>query len=223
MDFSNISGIRQFGDRPMVPPNANQSLGQEDFLRLMIAQLQNQDPFEPMENGDFLGQMAQFSTVSGIRDLQSSFDSAAQVMAGTQSLQAASLVNRSALVQSGSLVFNGTEPAKGALDVPPGALNAEVVIRDAGGALVARVPAAVSETGRASFSWDGRGRDGQAMPPGSYTITGEVRVGNQSQAAPTLVWARIDSVSLGTARSGGITINLAGLGPVPLGQAREFA
>ncbi|TVQ74128.1 MAG: flagellar hook assembly protein FlgD, partial [Chromatiaceae bacterium] len=52
-------------------------LGQEDFFKLMITQLQNQDPFEPMESGDFLGQIAQFGTVNGIGELQKSFESIA--------------------------------------------------------------------------------------------------------------------------------------------------
>lgn len=223
IDFSGISGIRQYGETSPVPANQNQRLGQDEFLRLMITQLQNQDPFEPMENGDFLGQMAQFSTVSGIQDLQRSFDESARVMASSQALQAASLVNRSALIQSDTLVYNGAEPVRGAVDLPRGALSAEVIVRDSSGALVTRIPAQIGADGRASFNWDGRGRDGQAMSAGTYKLSAEVRVGNQAQTSPTLIWAQIDSVSLGTARDGGVMINLAGIGPVPLGLAKEFA
>lgn len=223
IDFNGISGIRQYGDVSPVPANPNQRLGQDEFLRLMITQLQNQDPFEPMENGDFIGQMAQFSTVTGIQDLQRSFDANAQVMASSQALQAASLVNRSALIESSQIGFDGETAVRGAVDLPPGALAAEVVIRDASGALVRRIPAQIGADGRASFAWDGFGSDGQAMAPGDYQISAEVRVGNQTQAATTLVWGHVDSVSLGSARGGGVMINLAGIGPVPLSQAREFS
>ena len=223
IDFNGISGIRQYGDVSPVPANPNQRLGQDEFLRLMITQLQNQDPFEPMENGDFIGQMAQFSTVTGIQDLQRSFDASAQVMASSQALQAASLVNRSALIQSDMLVYDGSEPVRGAVDLPPGALSADVLVRDSSGALVARIPAQIGADGRASFVWDGRASDGKEMSAGNYSLSGEVRVGNQAQSSPTLIWAQIDSVSLGTARNGGVMINLAGIGPVPLGLAKEFA
>lgn len=223
MDISSITGIRQFSDGPGVPTNPNNELGQEEFLSLMIAQLQNQDPFKPMENGDFLGQMAQFSTVSGIGELQESFDATARSLQGGQALQAAALVDRSALVESDQLAFDGENPARGAFEVPTGALEAQVDIRDGTGALIRRVPAVIGSDGRASFAWDGFDDDGVVRAPGSYSISASVRVGNQMQAADTLVWGRIESVTLGTSQDGSAVLNIAGIGPVPLGQAREIS
>lgn len=224
MDFSGISGIRQVTDSGMMAPaNPNQRLGQEDFLRLMIAQLRNQDPFEPMENGQFLGQMAQFSTLSGIQDLQRSFDATTEVLSSSQSLQAASLVDRSALVESSRLGFDGESAVRGSVDLPPGALAVEVTIRDASGAQVRRIPAQIGADGRAEFVWDGFNSSGRLMGAGEYQISAEVRVGSQTQSARTLVWANIDSVSLSSARGGGVTLNLAGLGPIALQQAREIS
>ena len=223
MDFSGISGIRQFDDGPKIPTNPNNELGQEEFLRLMITQLQNQDPFEPMENGDFLGQMAQFSTVSGIGDLKESFDATAQALKGSQALQAASMVDRQALVKSDKVGFDGENPVRGTIEVPPGALQAEVTIRDDSGALVRRIPATVGADGRATFSWDGFDAEGNLRAAGSYQVSASARVGNQSQAAETLVWGRIESVTLGSSRNGEAVINLAGIGPVPLGQAKEIS
>lgn len=223
MDFSGISGIRQIGGTPQLPSNPNQSLGQDDFLRLMIAQLRNQDPFEPMENGQFLGQMAQFSTLSGIQELQKSFDATAQVLSSSQALQAAALVDRAALVESSRLGFDGETPVRGAVALPPGALTVEVTIRDASGAQVRRIPAQIGANGRAEFVWDGFNASGQQMSAGTYQISAEVRVGAQTQSAATMVWANIDSVSLGSPRGGGVVLNLAGLGPVALHQAREIS
>ncbi|MFP4209266.1 MAG: flagellar hook assembly protein FlgD [Wenzhouxiangella sp.] len=223
MDFGSISGIRQFNDGPSVPTNPNNNLGQEEFLSLMIAQLQNQDPFEPMENGDFLGQMAQFSTVSGIGELKESFEATAQALQGGQALQAASLVDRQALVESDQLAYDGENPPRGAFEVPSGALEAQVEIRDEGGALIRRVPAVIGADGRASFAWDGVDEDGIQRAPGSYSIAASVRVGNEMQAADTMVWGRIESVTLGSSRDGSAVLNIAGLGSVPLGQAKEIS
>ena len=223
MDFGSISGIRQFNDGPKVPTNPNNELGQEQFLRLMITQLQNQDPFEPMENGDFLGQMAQFSTVSGIGDLKESFEATAQALKGSQALQAASLVDRSALVKSSSAGFDGETPVRGAFEVPSGASQAEVTIRDASGALVRRIPATVGADGRATFSWDGFDAEGNQRAAGTYQVSASVQAGTGTQAAETLVWGRIDSVTLGSSKDGSVVINLAGIGPVPLGQAKEIS
>jgi len=223
MDFSGISGIRQFDDGPKIPTNPNNELGQEEFLRLMIAQLQNQDPFEPMENGDFLGQMAQFSTVTGIGELKESFDDTAQALKGSQALQAASMVDRQALVKSDTAAFDGENPLRGVIDLPSNALSAEAVIRDGSGEVIRRVPAAIGADGRATFSWDGFDADGRERAPGTYQVSASVRVGSQTEAAETLVWGRIESVTLGSSKDGEAVINLAGIGPVPLGQAKEIS
>ena len=78
-------------------------LGQEDFLHLMLTQLKNQDPFKPMESGEFLGQIAQFGTVQGLAGLQTSFDSLSSSLVSNQALQASTVVGRSALVQTSTI------------------------------------------------------------------------------------------------------------------------
>ena len=80
----------------------NDQLGQAEFLELMTAQLRFQDPLQPMENGDFLGQMAQFGTVSGINDLNNTFNSMSSSFQSNQALQASTLVGRRVLVPSQS-------------------------------------------------------------------------------------------------------------------------
>ncbi len=223
MDFSGISGIRQFTDPSALPSSSDNELGQEEFLSLMIAQLRNQDPLKPMENGDFLGQMAQFSTVSGIGELKESFEATARSLQGGQALQAASLVDRNALIQSDRIAFDGEMPATGAFSVPPGALEAHVDIRDGTGALVRRVPASIGPDGQATFTWDGFDSNGTLRAADSYDISASIRVGNEMQAAETLVWGRIESVTLGTADDGSAVLNIAGIGSIPLSQAREIS
>ena len=71
-------------------------LGQTDFLNLMMTELKNQDPTKPMDSSSFLGQLAQFGTVSGLANLQTSFDSLKTSLVSNQALQAASLVGRAA-------------------------------------------------------------------------------------------------------------------------------
>src|SRR6478735_4235489 len=75
------------------------SLGQTDFLRLMTEQFKNQDPLKPLDNAQFLGQLAQFSTVQGIDKMQGAMDAVASVMESDQALRAASLVGHDALVE----------------------------------------------------------------------------------------------------------------------------
>lgn len=221
--MNDLSSIQElFARQPQAAERKRDELGQEDFLRLMTSQLQNQDPFKPMENGDFLGQMAQFSTVSGIDRLESAFASTADALTGNQALQAASLVDRQVLVPSSQAQFDGENPLTGAVQVPEQASAAVVAIKDAQGQLVAQVPLAAGPGGRAVFSWDGVGSDGALVPAGDYSLEARYRVGRETEAAEPLVWGRVDSVSL-KGPGGGISINVAGMGAMSLGQAIEIS
>ncbi|HEX5050079.1 MAG TPA: flagellar hook capping FlgD N-terminal domain-containing protein, partial [Gammaproteobacteria bacterium] len=109
-----------------------QELGQDAFLQLMVTQLKNQDPFKPLDSGEFLGQLAQFGTVQGLSGLQTSFDGLASSLVSNQALQAASLVGRTALVETdhGAIAAGGS--LDGAVDVPAATGGVAVEIRTAG-------------------------------------------------------------------------------------------
>ena len=218
-----LSSIQELFARPApADEGPKDELGQADFLRLMTTQLQNQDPFKPMENGDFLAQMAQFSTVSGIDRLESSFNSTADALTGNQALQAASLVDREVLVPSDRGVFDGENPLAGAVELPGGASAAVLDVRDAQGQLVAQLPLAAGPGERAAFRWDGVGADGELAAAGTYRLEARYLVGRETAAAEPLVWGSVDSVSL-QGPGGGISINVAGMGAMSLGRALEIS
>jgi flagellar basal-body rod modification protein FlgD len=197
-----------------------QELGQGDFLRLMIAQLRNQDPMKPMENGEFLGQMAQFSTVSGIESLNQTMSSVTGALAANQALQAATLVERNALVAADSISIDGQDSISGVISLPPDVSHGVVSIRDNSGTEVARVAVENDGSGRARFEWSGDGPDG--LPPGNYQIAAEYQSGSNTRSAPTFLWGRIDSVSL-FGGAGGMHMTLAGLGTISLSEALEIS
>ena len=93
------------------------SIATEDFLALMTTQLQNQDPLKPLESGDFLGQIAQFSTVSGIGELNESFNGFAQSMQSDQALRGLALVGRDVLVPSAIGNLSAEDGFKGQINV----------------------------------------------------------------------------------------------------------
>lgn len=211
-----------FARQPQAAERSRDELGQQDFLRLMTTQLQNQDPFKPMENGDFLGQMAQFSTVSGIDRLQTTFTQTADALTGSQALQAASLVDRQVLVPSNQGSFDGENPLRGVVSVPGEAASAVLAVTNARGERIAEMALLPGPDGRASFSWDGVGSDGKMAPPGDYRLEARYRVGRETQAAEPLVWGRVNSVSL-KGPGGGISINVAGMGAMSLSRALEIS
>lgn len=180
-------------------------LAQNDFLKLMTAQLMNQDPFAPMDNGEFLGQMAQFSTVSGIQSLQSSFESLAQSLQSSRVLQASSMVGKQVLVNSnqaelfGTLDANGAPAAgslRGAVDVPENVSQVSLRIQSSTGETLRAMTIPVSAQGLTEFSWDGRLADGSYAPSGVYNVVAEAKVNDSLQSLAVRAAAPVTSVSL---------------------------
>ncbi len=194
-------------------------LGQEAFLQLMITQLKNQDPFKPMESGEFLGQLAQFGTVTGLGELQNSFESLATSLVSDQALQAASLVGRSVLVEGNEGYLEEGAMVDGAVDLPIGASRVQVQIMDATGQLVRQINLGSNAEGLVSFLWGGETDAGVIAPPGRYTISAQYFDGSEMQSAATLVHAEVESVTVGTT---GLSVQLRGLGDVPFGVVREI-
>ena len=194
-------------------------LAQEDFLQLMLTQLKNQDPFKPMESGEFLGQLAQFGTVQGLAGLQTSFDSLASSLVSNQALQASTLVGRSALVETSTIGIAAGETVAGAIELPASSSAVSVSIRDAAGQPVRTIQLGAQPQGLASFTWDGLADDGTAVPAGRYTFGAAYQSGTDSVAADTLLRAPIDSVLLG---GDGFNVELRGIGELPFTAVREI-
>ncbi len=200
---------------------SSNELAQEDFLELMVAQLTHQDPFKPMENGDFLSQMAQFSSVSGLDKLNESFSTLSASMTSNQAMQAGALVDREVLVDTnlGLLPQGGT--LNGAVDLTSSAGAVTVTIKDATGALIKEIPFGTQPKGRLEFSWDGSTESGDYAPPGVYHISTEAVIDSENIMLPTLIAARVDSVNLGSGQQG-LTLNLDGLGSVAFGDVAQI-
>src|SRR5690349_16733305 len=145
-------------------------LDQKSFLQLMIAQFKNQDPTKPQDPSQFLGQLAQFSTVSGIQDMQASLGTLSDSLRSTNVLNGATLVGHSVLAPRDSSTFTGNEGISGAIDAPSGASSVQINVKDASGQLV-RHFTVQAQQGLTDFSWDGVTDRGDVAAPGNYTFS----------------------------------------------------
>ena len=140
-------------------PKAKDRLGQEDFLKLMTTQLQNQDPFAPMENGEFIAQMAQFSTVTGIADMQQTMKEVAAKIGETRIATATNMLGHSVLVP-GNVARTDSEGAiNGVLDLPSAATNVNVVFKTENGDQIDTINLGSHSAGLVGFSWNGAPRE----------------------------------------------------------------
>jgi flagellar basal-body rod modification protein FlgD len=211
--FSNLGlALQQSGD------NKRTELGQDAFLKLMTAQMKNQDPFKPMESGEFLGQIAQFSTVSGIQQMQASLAGLNTALTSNQSLQAANLVGHAAMIDDDSayLFAEGGLSGSAALDAS-GAVAVDIV--DSTGQVVRRLDLGTQPAGDVSFTWDGNDESGARLPEGRYTVRATALTGGATSALDTQVMGVVSSVTLG---SSGLSLNLYGMDPVALSAVREI-
>ena len=193
-------------------------MGQADFLRLMTEQMKNQDPLNPLKGAEFLGQLAQFSTVQGIENMQQAMNAMASVMENDQSLRAATLVGRDALVEVDSVSLGAGAGASGEIVATrAGTIQLEVV--GAGGQVVRKLSVEASGSGPVPFGWDGKDADGNPLAAGTYTFRASTGSGDQTEALAVRMAARIDSVSI---EPQGLVLNLAGLGRVPLSTVRRI-
>lgn len=189
------------------------ALGLDTFMKLMITQLNNQDPSNPVENGEFLGQMAQFGAVSGLDQLNKQFTELSAALTSSQALQAGALVGREVLapIDTGRLSSGGS--IRGQVELDSSASDLVVNITDQAGQLVRELRLGSQQPGPVSFSWDGLTEGGDFASPGLYTARVQVRNGDTAEELQTQLFASVESVSLG-ANQTDLTLNLQGLGPV---------
>ncbi|MEN0043441.1 MAG: flagellar hook assembly protein FlgD [Pseudomonadota bacterium] len=220
--IDNFSRLQDLGLTGRPNEVTTQSADQDQFLELMLAQFENQDPFEPMENGEFLSQLAQFSTATGIDELKDAFDGFAANVYSDQALQASSLVGRDLLVATDAALLNGSgQGIQGAITVEGASGNVTIDVLDASGQLVRSIDLGVRQAGDVPFTWDGFAEDGQLAPAGGYSFEARISRRDEVERVPTLIRARADSVTLGGSGQG-VTVNSLALGAFSLDNVRQI-
>ncbi len=199
---------------------ASQELGKNEFMELMLAQMNNQNPMEPQENGDFIAQLAQFSSLEEMQNMSSTVDSAVAQFRSTQALQASALVGRSVLVESPSGPMQPDGTISGMVDLPASTSSLRINVMNETGELVSQLNLGQQVAGQVPFQWDGTNMNGQAMPPGRYVLSAEASGSSGNEQVQTLLSANVDSVSVGA--TGAITLNLAGVGSMSLSEVRQI-
>ena len=190
---------------------AGQTLSEANFFQLLTAQLEHQDPLNPMTGDQFAAELAQFSTASGVQNLQ----------ANVSGQQAVGLVGHNIAVGGNTLVLSSSGAATGAFNLAATASNVSVAVTDASGKTVANLNLGAMPAGTQTFSWSGTGTNGAKLAPGSYTFN-VTAVGANGAAVPVTSYAVVPVTGVGLGGQNGPMLDIGGgLAPVPLSAVQQ--
>jgi flagellar basal-body rod modification protein FlgD len=186
------------------------AMDQSDFLRLMTTQLSTQDPFNPVDNTQMVAQMAQFSQLAGISDMNKSLASIASVLAPGRLADAASWIGRSMLTQSDIATPLQDGSYAGQISLPGDADQVNLSFVDQDGRLVHSESLGAQKAGDLAFAWDGKDASGATVANGPLRIIVDASGGGAAVAATTATWTGIAGIQ--SPANGGATRLVTGLG-----------
>lgn len=174
---------------------------QDRFLKLLVAQLNNQDPMNPMDNAQMTSQIAQINTVSGIQQVNETLKGMSDQFASLQVLQGSSMVGRNVLIEGSKLSIQDGK-ASGAIDLTAQAESVKIEIVSPGGTVLDSINMGALDAGRNAFTWDASKYSGTGSPSFRVVAT----TGGQNVASTSMVQDKVTSVG---SENGAMLVQLA--------------
>ncbi len=174
---------------PFAGVPANMQINESQFLQLISTKLQNQDPLQPTDPSQFLGQLEGLSEVSSLQNMQSA-------MAGNQVTSGATLLGKSVLAPGTTATLAAGGAIQGAVTAPAGAKSLTVSIADSNGAPVTSFQVSPAGSGMTTFSWNGATATGGTAPAGTYTVAVSATVDGAAQTVSPMVVSQVQSVTI---------------------------
>ncbi len=200
--------------------SSNTTLGQSDFLKLMTAQMQNQDPFNPVDNTQMVAQMAQFSSLAGISEMSSTLKGISEKLGTTSVSDASSYIGKTVLTAGDTAYGRTGGGIAGAVELSGAASDVKVTIESESGEVLKQVSLGAQPQGTVAYDWDGKTEAGADAGSGPFKVSVSAQNKGATVGATGLVWAPVQSVSVPT--SGTPTLNVAGIGTVAVAAVREI-
>ena len=201
-------------------PKAKDQLGQEDFLKLMTTQLQNQDPFAPMENGEFIAQMAQFSTVTGITSMDESLKNVAAKLGETRIATAANMLGHSVLVPGKIARADDDGSINGVIDLPSASTNVNVVFKSQNGEIIDTINLGNQSSGLVGFAWHGPPKD-MIENDEPIFVEAYANSGKGMEGVSSSIFAEVLSSSAGDGDSG-VMLDVRDYGTISANEVIKF-
>lgn len=191
---------------------------QDRFLKLLVTQMKNQDPLNPLDNAQVTSQLAQISTVNGIEKLNATMESMASGFTAGQSLQAANMIGHNVLIPGSALQLTGGSSVFG-VDLAQPADQVKATILDGTGNAVQVMDLGAQAAGSLPLTWDGKTSDGAQAPDSNYTVSISAQRGGQPVDAQSLAFGTVQGVTQG---GQGVQLNVGTLGSTGLANVKQI-
>ena len=192
---------------------SSQEMGKQDFLTLFTAQLKNQDPLDPVKNEAFVAQLAQFSQLEALTNMQTSMDNLVKGMTSQQLNTSASLIGHKVPVADGLAPLQQGGSLDASINLPDGASGVTLTVQDSMGRTVQQLIGGAQNPGTAKLNWDGLDAMGNPAPTGYYKLSATAVVNGKTTAVPVNTMATVQSISV--ASDGSLNLELEGGKTVP--------
>ena len=192
---------------------SSQEMGKQDFLTLFTAQLKNQDPLDPVKNEAFVAQLAQFSQLEALTNMQTSMDNLVKGMTSQQLNTSASLIGHKVPVADGLAPLQQGGSVDASINLPDGASGVTLTVQDSMGRTVQQLIGGAQNPGTAKLNWDGLDAMGNPAPTGYYKLSATAVVNGKTTAVPVNTMATVQSISV--ASDGSLNLELEGGKTVP--------
>lgn len=192
---------------------------QSSFLTLLVAQLKNQDPTNPLQNNELTSQLAQINTVSGIEKLNTTLGAISGQIDNSQSLAASNLIGHGVMIPGTKILAGKETTTPFGIELQQPADKVTATVTDASGAVVRTIEIGALKAGVHSFTWDGSMTDGTAAPDGAYNVSIAASSGSTQLVAQPLQFALVQGV---TRSSTGNLLDLGTYGTTTLDEVRQI-
>lgn len=200
----------------------------ESFMTLLITQLQNQDPLNPMENSEMTSQLAQINTVSGIEELNSTLEGITSQMDANQALQASGLIGKGVMVSGKDILVEQDDEGNSyttpfGIELAQPAANVKATIVGEGGQVIKILDLDGLDEGIQSFQWDGKNDQGESVASGRYSVQLEATDAEGEKIESTaLQYAVVNSVTPNDS-SGSVRLDLGAIyGQISLNDVKQI-
>jgi len=178
---------------------------QNQFLTMLVTQMNNQDPLNPMDNSQLTSQLAQISTVSGLQTMNTTMTQLLQQTAASRAMDSASLIGKTVMVPGAAVSVAGGVPGNIGVDIPATADSVTVQVLDASGNVVRNIDMKGQTAGVKDIAWDGTNDQGNAVADGNYSFKVAATANGTDVKPVALVYGKVTSIS---GDSTGVLVNL---------------